>query len=147
MGNNHRGAPTGSRYECLHSYPPGMRVSAYRPLWRGGPRSYSRRTERERNREVSPGKGSGDVRSQRGTKSLIRPPRRCVPAGLDVLVRVINECADPNRGQHDTARNQVPSPSDTSYARLAVRRLGGHVAGRMDTRSAVVPGYGSVRFG
>ena len=36
---------------------------------------------------------------------------------LDVLFRTINECADSD-GQHNAARNQVPSPSDTGYDRF-----------------------------
>ena len=61
--------------------------------------------------------------------------------GLDVSFRLINECADPD-GQHDEARNQVPSPSDASYDRLTLRRLGGHVARRLDSMPAELPGYG-----
>jgi hypothetical protein len=62
---------------------------------------------------------------------------------LDCVFRVINECAD--SGQQHAARNQVPSPENTSYARLAVLRLGGHLAGRLDARPAVLPGHGGAR--
>ncbi len=52
-----------------------------------------------------------------------------------------NECADPD-GQHDAARNQVPSPSDASYNRLAVRRLGGVLARRLDPMPSDLFGHG-----
>src|SRR5437879_13559605 len=52
---------------------------------------------------------------------------------------VINECADAEGGQHDAARNKIPSPSDTRYARLPLRRLGGVLARRVDPGPAVLP--------
>jgi hypothetical protein len=71
-------------------------------------------------------------------------PVGALATGLDVPRRLINECADSD-GQHNAARNQVPSPSDTSYDRLPVRRLGGHLARRMDQMPAELSGYGCTR--
>jgi hypothetical protein len=59
---------------------------------------------------------------------------------LDVLLCTINECAD--YGQHRAARNQVHATSDARYDRLAVRRLGGHMARRMDQIPAALFGHG-----
>src|SRR5712691_5862734 len=72
-------------------------------------------------------------------KVLSRRLRRASHARLDVPFRLINECADPDNGQRDAARNQIPSPSDTSYARLPLRRLGGVLARRLDPGPAVLP--------
>jgi len=55
---------------------------------------------------------------------------------LDCAGQRINECAD--SVQHHAARNQVPGPSNTSDARLPLRRLGSVLAGRLDQRSAVL---------
>jgi hypothetical protein len=61
--------------------------------------------------------------------------------GLDVSFRLINECADSN-DQRDAARNQVPSTSDAGHGGLALRRLGGDLARRMDPTPAELLGYG-----
>src|SRR6266404_980798 len=120
-----------------------MRVSAHSPFWRGEPRQYPGRPECEGNGEISTGKGRGDLRSERCTmKSLIRSLRRDFPAHLDVAFLLINECADAKNGQHHAARNQIPSPPDTRQSRLALRRLGGVLAGRLEQTPAALSRYG-----
>lgn len=65
-----------------------------------------------------------------------------IAGGLDVPFRLINECADPKSGRHNAARNQVPSPSDSRDAGLALRRLGGVLAGRLEQVAAALSGDG-----
>jgi hypothetical protein len=65
---------------------------------------------------------------------------------LDVGVRLINECADSNKGRHHAARNKVPSPSDTSYDWLPLRRLEGMLARRLEQKPAALSRYGSAEF-
>ncbi len=54
---------------------------------------------------------------------------------------LINECADYN-GPHNASRNQIPSTSDASHDRLALRRLGGVLAWRLDPTPAELLGNG-----
>jgi hypothetical protein len=49
--------------------------------------------------------------------------------GLDVSFRLIMNVL--THGQHDTARNQISSPSDASHDRLAIRRLARFLARRL----------------
>jgi hypothetical protein len=56
---------------------------------------------------------------------------------LDVRVDVINECADRGNGQHALG-HKVSASSNTSHARLPVRRLGGVLARRLEQARAVV---------
>src|SRR5712691_3551313 len=74
--------------------------------------------------------------------ATLGPRVRFPVSGLDWALLQSNECADRNHGQRDAARNKVPSPSDTSYARLPLRRLGGVLARRLDPGPAVLPGDG-----
>ena len=60
---------------------------------------------------------------------------------LDVRVDVINECADRGNGQH-ALRDKVSAPSNTRHARLAVWRLGGVLARRLEQIPAALSGYG-----
>ena|SRR5216684_7163841 len=120
-----------------------MRVSTPWPFWPGEARQYPERAECEGNGEVSARKGRGDLRPERFImKSLIRSLRRDFHARLDVSFRLINECADPDNGQHDAARNKISSTADPGNARLPVRRLGGVLAGRMEQTPAALSGNG-----
>lgn len=73
---------------------------------------------------------------------MIRTRRRASQVRLDGPVSLINECADPRKGQHYAARNQIPSPSDTSYIGLPLRRLEGHFARWLEPLPIALPSDG-----